>query len=238
MIRKVYHMVPMKIGKRESQRLEKRAQIIRVARQHFFEHGYDNTTMSAIAAELGGSKRTLWSYFTDKEDLFTAVVMDTAAGIRAHLDLPPREGDPVEVLIRICRSIIDRALSPMAIAMFRLVGPIADRRPEISRIFFERGPGETQRLIGDYLRDNFADILWTTDYKQAGIDLVAFSSAHFHFERMWGLTTPPSNKRKEAQARRAAMLFLRCFGRDPDALVSREMLDEAAQEYELVMAQG
>src|SRR5262245_55550788 len=83
---------PMKIGKTESQRLEKRAQIIAIARQHFFEHGYDNTTMSAIAAQLGGSKRTLWSYFSDKEELFTAMVMDTAAGIRSHLELPRYEG--------------------------------------------------------------------------------------------------------------------------------------------------
>ncbi len=36
---KAYHMVPMKIGKRETQRLAKRAEIIGVARQHFFENG-------------------------------------------------------------------------------------------------------------------------------------------------------------------------------------------------------
>ena len=85
----------MKISKRESQRLEKRAQIIGVARQHFFEHGYDNTTMSAIAADVGGSKRTLWSYFTDKDELFEAMLLDTAQGIRAQIDLPAGEGESV-----------------------------------------------------------------------------------------------------------------------------------------------
>ena len=167
----------MKISKRESQRLEKRAQIIGVARQHFFEHGYDNTTMSAIAADVGGSKRTLWSYFTDKDELFEAMLLDTAQGIRAQIDLPAGEGEPVERLTRLCRTVIDRVLSPMVIAMFRLIGPLADRRPDISRMFFDRGPGETQRLIGDYLGENFSDILWTKDFRQAGIDLVAFSSA-------------------------------------------------------------
>jgi TetR/AcrR family transcriptional regulator, mexJK operon transcriptional repressor len=217
-------MVPMKIGKRESQRLEKRAQIIAIARQHFFEHGYDNTTMSAIAAQLGGSKRTLWSYFSDKDELFEAMLMDTAAGIRAQIDLPSEQGDPVERLTRLCRSIIDRVLSPMVIAMFRLVGPLADRRPDISRMFFERGPGETQRLIGNYLRDNFADILWTTDFKAAGIDLVAFSSSEMHFERMWGLNAAPTAKEKDAQARRGALLFLRAYAREPDVVVPRDLL--------------
>jgi len=224
MTTKVYQIVPMKIGKRETQRLEKRAQIIAIARQHFFEHGFDNTTMSAIAAQLGGSKRTLWSYFSDKEELFAAMLLDTAQGIRAQIDLPTDRDDPLDLLIRVCRSIIDRVLSPIAISMFRLVGPLADRRPDISRMFYERGPGETQRLIGEYLRANFADILWTDDFRTAGIDLVAFSSAQLHFERMWGLSTPPTNKEKDARARRGALLFLRAYARDPDAYAPRAEL--------------
>jgi len=227
MIRIVYQLVPMKIGKRETQRLEKRAQIIAIARQHFFEHGFDNTTMSGIAAQLGGSKRTLWSYFSDKEELFAAMLLDTAQGIRAQIELPTDGDDPLELLTRVCRSIIDRVLSPMVIAMFRLVGPLADRRPDISRMFFERGPGETQRLIGEYLRENFADILWTTDFRTAGIDLVAFSSAEMHFERMWGLSVAPTNKEKDAQARRGAALFLRAYARNPEALVPTEALAAA-----------
>ncbi len=217
-----YHIFTMQIGKRESQRFEKRAQIIAVARQHFFEHGFDNTSMSAIAAQLGGSKRTLWSHFSDKEELFGAVVLDTASGIRAQIDMPVGKGAPLERLTRLCRSIIDRAVSPMAVGMFRLIGPIADRRPDLGKIFYERGPRETQRLIGEYLRENFADILWTTDFRQAGIDLVTLSGAEMHFERMWGLSVQPSNQAKDAQAHRAATLFLRAYARDPDSVVSRD----------------
>jgi len=222
-----YHNGAMKIGKRESQRLEKRAQIIAVARQYFFEHGYENTTMSAIAAAIGGSKRTLWSYFDDKEALFEAMLLDTAQGIRAQIDLPTGEGDPVERLTRLCRSAIDRALSPMAVGMFRLIGPLADRRPDISRLFYDRGPAETQRMIGNYLRDNFADVLWTDDFRSAGIDLVAFSTAEMHFERMWGLSMAPTPAEREARARRGAMLFLRAYARDPETLVPRAELAAA-----------
>jgi len=206
------------ISKRESQRLTRRAQIIGVAREHFFEHGYDATGMSAIAAKLGGSKGTLWSYFPSKEALFAAVVEDTAAGIRSQIDLPTEDGDPLERLTRLCRSVIERALSPIAISMFRLIGPVADRKPEVGRIFYERGPGLTQRMIGDYVRDHFADILWTTDYVEAGKTLVALSSAEMHFERLWGITSPPTAKQKDAQAKRAAQLFLRVYARDPVSL--------------------
>lgn len=209
----------MKISKRESQRLEKRAQIVAIARRHFFEHGYDGTTMSAIAADIGGSKRTLWSYFNDKDELFTAVMAETAAGARAEIDMPSaQDGEPLDVLTRLCRSIIDRTLSPIVIAMFRLMGPVADRRPELSAAFLERGPRETQRVVGEYLRRNFADILWTEDFRSAGIDLVALTTAGMYFERLWGMSTPPTAKEKDAQARRGAFVFLRAFAKDPDAV--------------------
>jgi len=223
-------MVSMTIGKRESQRLARRAHIIGVAREHFFEHGYDGTVMSAVAARLGGSKGTLWNYFPSKEALFEAVVEDTAAGIRGQIEMPTADGDdPVERLTRLARSIIDRALSPIAIAMFRLIGPVADRRPEVGRIFFERGPGETQRMIGEYLRENFADLLWTKDYRQAGIDMVAMAGAEFHFERMWGISKAPSGQLRDARARHAALLFLRSYARDPEAVVPRELLAGATE---------
>jgi len=220
-------MVIMTIGKRESQRLARRAHIISVAREHFFEHGYDGTIMSAVAARLGGSKGTLWNYFPSKEALFEAVVEDTAAGIRGQIEMPAEGGDPVERLTRLARSIIDRSLSPIAIAMFRLIGPVADRRPEVGRIFFERGPGETQRMIGNYLAAHFADLLWTTDFHRAGIDLIAMAAAEFHFERMWGISKVPTGSQRDAHARHAALLFLRSYGREPDALVPRETLTKA-----------
>ena len=140
----------------------------------------------------------------------------------AQLDLPSGKGDPVELLARLCRSIIDRVVSPIAVAMFRLIGPLADRRPDLSRIFYERGPGETQRIIGEYLRENFADILCVTDFKQAGIDLVTLSAAEMHFQRMWGISANPTTKEKDAQARRAASLFLRAYARDPERLAPHE----------------
>ena len=57
----------------------RRAAILAVARTAFFAHGYGATSMSAIAATLGGSKTTLWSHFRSKEALFAAVIDDVLA---------------------------------------------------------------------------------------------------------------------------------------------------------------
>lgn len=118
--------------------------------------------------------------------------------------------------------MIERALSPTVIAMFRLIGPLADRQPELSKIFFEQGPGRTQHVIGAYLRTNFADILWTEDYETAGRDLFALSGAEVHFARMWGIGGVLTAREKDARARHAAKLFLRAYAHDPDKLVPRD----------------
>jgi len=53
---------------------EKKLEIIQIAAELFDDLGYERTSMSAIAARVGGSKATLYGYFTSKEDLLRAVL--------------------------------------------------------------------------------------------------------------------------------------------------------------------
>jgi AcrR family transcriptional regulator len=53
---------------------EKRREIVRIAAALFEELGYERTSMSAIAARVGGSKATLYGYFRSKEDLLRTVL--------------------------------------------------------------------------------------------------------------------------------------------------------------------
>src|SRR3546814_1098206 len=75
----------MKINRREERKTQRRASILEVARRSFFEKGYAATTMSGIAATLGGSKSTLWRYFSSKEELFAAVLDDATAEFKREL---------------------------------------------------------------------------------------------------------------------------------------------------------
>ena len=52
----------------------RREGIISAAWEIFRRDGYGRTTMSAIAARLGGSKGTLYSYFASKDELLLATV--------------------------------------------------------------------------------------------------------------------------------------------------------------------
>ena len=54
---------------------QRRTRIIEAAERLIFEKGPEETTFADIAKEVGYTKRNLYLYFKDKEDLFLAVVL-------------------------------------------------------------------------------------------------------------------------------------------------------------------
>lgn len=51
-----------------------RAKLVDVARQLFAKNGVDDTTMNDIAVASKKGRRTLYTYFKSKEDIYMAVV--------------------------------------------------------------------------------------------------------------------------------------------------------------------
>jgi AcrR family transcriptional regulator len=59
----------------------KKLQIISAAKQCFAQYGYDKTTLDDIGKRLGLNKSSLYYYFKNKEEIFTAVVLKEADNI-------------------------------------------------------------------------------------------------------------------------------------------------------------
>lgn len=57
---------------------DKRAKIIAAARDLFLSDGFDRSSVDAVAAKAGVSKRTVYDYYGDKQNLLLAVVEDTS----------------------------------------------------------------------------------------------------------------------------------------------------------------
>lgn len=53
---------------------EKRQEIVKIATELFEQNGFDRTSMSMISEKVGGSKATLYGYFSSKEELLQAVL--------------------------------------------------------------------------------------------------------------------------------------------------------------------
>jgi len=130
----------------------RREAFVKAARVAFFARGYAGTTMSSIAAAVGGSKTTLWAYFPAKEDLFAAVVDDIVEryGRALSVDMAPEW--PLDVALRrFARAMMDTILSEPIVALHRLVAGEAGRFPELAALFYERGPKRGNAKLSDYL---------------------------------------------------------------------------------------
>lgn len=139
-------------SRRETRRQTRREAILEVAERSFLEHGYAATTMSAIAAELGGSKGTLWSYFPAKDVLFAAVIDHATESFQQQVTmiLNPQD-EPEYTLRRFARGFVHQVTLPEALALYRLIMGEAGRFPEIGRIFHDRAIGRTSRVLATYL---------------------------------------------------------------------------------------
>lgn len=202
-------------SRRELRRRDRREAILAVASDSFLQRGYAGTTMSGIAATLGGSKGTLWNYFSSKEDLFAAVVDHTTSAYRAQLSeiLEEPSADLATTLTRFCVSIVQKVTSPEAVALQRLIMAEAGRFPEIGRIFYDRAPRQTNALLGKFLQraiDRGA-LRDEEDPTEMGRILVSLCLAGSQQKLLVGLIDRATPELMAADVARATKVFLRAY---------------------------
>lgn len=144
------------LGKRGLNKARKREEIVAIATRSFLERGYAATSMSAIADELGGSKTTLWSHFSSKEELFVAVV-DNRVECFAHevecaLDI---NHFSTATLRELCLRLIEQLLTSSAARLYALVVSEGGRFPEIKQAFFTRGPARVHTKMHQFFASRF-----------------------------------------------------------------------------------
>lgn len=70
-------------SKREANKAEKRTAFMKAAERLFIEKGYENTSIEDIVKAAGITKRTLYQYFQNKEDLYYAIALEGAKQLYA-----------------------------------------------------------------------------------------------------------------------------------------------------------
>lgn len=134
----------------------RREAILAVAARAFLEKGYAEISLSAIAAEVGGSKATLWRHFRSKAELFEAVLDRETTAFRENLLDVLRRGGPIRaVLTDFCVAYMEMLNSDDAVALHRLVIGEAARFPELGEIFFGRGPALVNGLLTEAIAEAY-----------------------------------------------------------------------------------
>ena len=104
-----------------------RTQLVDVARQLFARQGLESTTMNDIAAAAGKSRRTLYTYFASKEEIYLAVV-------ETELD----------ILSDMMKRVVDKDISPDA----KLMLMIYTHLDAVKEVVYRNGT-----LRADFFRD-------------------------------------------------------------------------------------
>ena len=204
-------------SRREERRDERRDGILDVARDCFLADGYAATSMSAIAARLGGSKGTLYNYFKSKEELFEAVMQRQCGALAETLFDVEHDGDDArERLEHFGAAFLKLLLTPESIGIHRVVVGESGRFPEVGRMFYEMGPKVILTKMAGYLSDLMDQgVLRRADSFVAAQHFKDLTISGVQQPRTWGvLTGELSDAEVESQVTMAVDTFLRAYRPD------------------------
>ncbi|MDR5863654.1 TetR/AcrR family transcriptional regulator [Halomonas campisalis] len=189
---------------------KKREIILNAATELFLESGYSRVSVDAIIARVGGSKRTIYSYFGDKDGLFSAIVHNLCDKIVSPLtDLDLRGLPPGQALKQLSETFFDVVLAPNTLELHRLVVAEAPRFPDAAKAFFASAPSVSYRCLANY----FA---WAQDeglikpgdsHQRAALFLDALTG-DIQLRCLLGLVSEPDRARLAAAADEAVDIFL------------------------------
>lgn len=194
--------------------MEKREAILEAAGRLFLEHGFERTTMDAIAAAAGVSKLTVYSHFQDKEGLFRALIARKCDQYFEGKDfeqlgaLPPREA-----LTRLGDGFLGLMYHGDVLSLYRLLIGGASQQASQNRVFYESGPRPTieslARLLGGY---SARGQLRVEDPERAAEHLLAMLQGCMHQRALLNVDpSPPAAKALKEHVEDVVAVFLRAY---------------------------
>ncbi|UVE18401.1 TetR/AcrR family transcriptional regulator [Pseudomonas sp. LS44] len=188
----------------EAERLTDR--VLDAATRLFMEQGFGATSVEAIAAAAGISKRTFYSRYPGKPQVFEAVILRYVRRyVRPAEDVAPADLPLEERLYRVATQLLGWILEPDVIALYRLTIAEVARFPELARSVADFAIADAvQALEGVFAADGAED-----DARFVAEQFMQAVAAFPFFGAVQGRETPGLDAAKQARVRRAIALFLR-----------------------------
>lgn len=182
----------------------------------FLEHGYEGARLEEVIRRSGGSLATLYAQFGGKEGLFAAIIAGICEEIVAGLPgLEERAVQtPEEALFAFTKTYLKGLLTPVSLALYRIVISESARFPELGRAVFEAGPAAAAERLAGYLRlQTERRLLVIPDPGLAARQFLEMVKGDLHFRALLGLRPAPSRKDIDACVALATQIFLNGIGR-------------------------
>ncbi len=144
-------LIGMKI-KKQQVNVPKEETILKAAKALFLKHGYSETTMDAIALRARITKQTVYSYYENKEILFTAMIRSLCERKTAPDSARAGQSESFEALFTTTGlKLLDLITSPEVLSTTRLVIAESDRYPKLATLYYEKGTQELVHVLAEVL---------------------------------------------------------------------------------------
>jgi AcrR family transcriptional regulator len=193
----------------------KRRQIVEGARSVFLARGFDAASMADIAKEAGVSKGTLYVYFTNKEQLFAEIVkLECATHAEGAFVLDPDDHDVERTLTKLGVGYLNFLCTGEKASSLRIVMGIADRKPEIGKVFYETGPGVGIGRLQTYLDAQVkAGVLAIDDCHLAAAQFLDLCQATLFKPVLFNFAPNPPPEKVQYVVTSAVRVFLSAYRR-------------------------
>jgi AcrR family transcriptional regulator len=195
---------------------DRRDAIVAIAQTTFIENGYSGTSMSAVAAKLGGSKGTLYNYFKSKEELFVAVIERKCSqilGMMSEAEIKSG-GDLRATLTDFGEHFLALVLNDDSVATFRLAVSESDRFPEIGQAIYNSGISQNLGRMTEFLchAKESAQLRSDADVAVAAEQFLDLCLTGLHRKRLLNVIPEPGAAAIRANVAHAVSTFISAFG--------------------------
>lgn len=189
-------------------------QVLQGAREIFMRDGFEGASVDDIARAAGVSKATLYSYFSDKRQLFQEVVQSECERMSNNIVSQIDESVPLRDALKMAAFGLGKFIvSDVAQRMFRICLAERDRFPELGQAYYAAGPGNGHEQLVMHLTEAVA----CGDLVIEDVDMAAYQFSELcktrHFQKAcFGVQTEFSDAEIEEVAEATVNLFLAMYG--------------------------
>jgi TetR/AcrR family transcriptional regulator, mexJK operon transcriptional repressor len=190
----------------------KEEEVLDTAADYFLTHGYEGTSISAMARSSGISKESIYRYFSGKRELFEAVMERELSLYHGHLRKPEREGHrPAtrDALLEVAETILRLITSERTLALRRVVFAESGRIPDVGIQYWRIGPQSAFEKLEDIFRSHDRELAF--DARVLAQYFLALLTHRIMLERICGLSGPPTREQVVDYSQVIVDDFMRAF---------------------------
>ncbi|ASI94112.1 TetR/AcrR family transcriptional regulator [Vibrio rotiferianus] len=194
---------------------KKRTRIIEVATELFIEQGYKDTSLDQIVSICGGSKQTLYRYFSNKEGLFVEVLAhNTKISLESVFQLADKQNEPLrDTLEDFAQKYLRGICSNPILSLYRIVSADFNKHDSVPNQFWQTGPQRIHQYLIEFLKtDTISQQLHIDDADLACGQLLALIKMDYQNMALMGFDFL-SDAELDSHTQKAVAAFLTLYQR-------------------------